>query len=616
MCGIAGILSNNSSFVSALRLKQMTDVLIHRGPDGEGAWLNESNTVALGHRRLAIIDLSEAAAQPFQYLHKYTITYNGEIYNYIELKETLRQKGYNFRTQSDTEVIVAAYDCWKEDCVQHFDGMFSFAIWNEEKKELYAARDRFGEKPFYYFFDGEQLLFASEFKALWAAGVPKAWNHLMLLNFLANGHTQNAVDASLSFYKDIFCIPPGHYATYHLHNRAFYVNMYWDLDKQSKIKITEAEAIEQFQVLFTNSIKRRLRSDVAVGTSLSGGLDSSSIVAASNTFHGSNYSHHCFTAVFPGFEKDESVPAQKVAEKFHLQQHTTEPTVESFITDFEKLCYYQEQPFNSSSVYAQYKVMELARQNNITVLLDGQGADETLAGYTKYVHWYLQELLLKFRYGFVMQERILLQQNGIDFKWGFANYMAAFFPIVANAQLEEIERKKILHHPQLNRDYTHEYYDKYYSVYKPPVSKLNDLLYFNTMQQGLGELLHYADRNSMAHSREIRLPFLNHELVEFVFSLPSQLKIHNGFPKWLLRKAMAAQLPEEIVWRTDKVGYEPPQKQWMQNPKLQELIQESRKKLVAEKILDEETLKDAVKPRAAYEADNYDWRYLCAAQML
>jgi asparagine synthase (glutamine-hydrolysing) len=616
MCGIAGIVSNNHSYVSSQRVKQMIDTLIHRGPDGEGCWMNEGNTVALGHRRLRVLDLSEAANQPLHYLNRYTITFNGEIYNYIELKEVLVQKGYSFRSHSDTEVILAAYDCWKEACVQQFDGMFAFAIWDEREQNLFAARDRFGEKPFYYFFDGHQLLFASEFKALWAAGVPKAWNHVMLLSFFANGHTQNAVDASITFYKDIYCIPPGHSASFSLLRNEFFVTMYWDLDKQSAEKISEEEAVEKFHVLFTDSIKKRLRSDVTIGTSLSGGLDSSSIVAASNTFHNNNYSHHCFTAVFPGFEKDESEQAQKAARQFGLQQHLIEPTAESFIADFERLCYYQEQPFNSASVYAQYKVMELAKQQGVTVLLDGQGADETLAGYTKYVHWYLQELLLKFRYGFAMQERILLQQNGIDFKWGFPNYMAAFFPIVANAQLEEMERKKILHHPHLSKEYTHAHYDKYYSVYKPPVSKLNDILYFNTMQQGLGELLHYADRNSMAHSREIRLPFLSHELVEFIFSLPAQYKIHNGFPKWLMRKAMSTHLPDEIVWRTDKVGYEPPQKKWMGHNRLQEMIHESRKKLVAEKILDEEILHEAIKPKAAYEADNFDWRYLSVAQMM
>jgi asparagine synthase (glutamine-hydrolysing) len=621
MCGIAGIISNKPTDISANRLKMMTDILAHRGPDGEGLWIDENNTVALGHRRLAIIDLSDAAAQPLHFPDRYTIIHNGEIYNYVELKDELQKKGYAFQSHADTEVICAAYDCWKEECLQQFDGMFAFAIWDVKEKKLFAARDRFGEKPFYYFFDGEQFLFASEIKALWAAGITKEWNHTMLLSFLANGHTQNAIDASFTFYKNIFCIPPGHYATYRLRNRELFVNLYWDLDKISTHTISETAAVEKFHELFIKSVQRRLRSDVAVGASLSGGLDSSSIVATiaaiKKTFSpGENLATAAFTAVFPGFEKDEAGYAKLAADAFHLQQFTVIPTAESFVADFQKLCYHQEQPFNSSSVYAQFKVMELAKQNNVTVLLDGQGADETLAGYTKYVHWYLQEQVAKFKYGFAIQEKNLLQQNHIPFQWGFANYMAAWFPVIANAQLEEIERKKIMFHPHISREYAHEYYDKYYSVYKPPVSRLNDILYFNTMQQGLGELLHYADRNSMAFGREVRLPFLSHELVEFAFSLPSHFKIHNGFTKWLLRKAMDTKLSANIVWRTDKVGYEPPQKNWMGNQQLQELIIESRKKLVTEKILDEDVTEKPVQAKNAYEADNFDWRYLTVAQMM
>jgi asparagine synthase (glutamine-hydrolysing) len=615
MCGIAGIISTNPIHLSTDRLKVMTDSIAHRGPDGEGFWINKNNNVGLGHRRLAIIDLSDAAAQPFHYLNRYSITYNGEIYNYIEVREDLQKKGYQFQTQSDTEVILVAYDCWKDECVLQFDGMFAFAIWDQQSQKLFAARDRFGEKPFYYFFDGNQFLFASEIKALWAAGIAKEWNQLILLNYLANGHTQNAVDASLTFYKNIYSIPPGHHLTYSLQNKAMTVAIYWDLDKQSTQKINEEDAIEQFQFLFNQSIERRLRSDVPTGTSLSGGLDSSSVVATIHQHKQPTYSQSAFTAVFPGFEKDELAYAKKVSNAFQLHHYTTEPTAEGFLKDYKKLLWHQEQPLSSSSVYAQYKVMELAKENAVTVLLDGQGADEILAGYNKYVHWYLQEQFAKFRYGLTMQERIQLQQNNIPFKWGFANYMAAWFPIVANAQLEEIERKKILVHPHIRRDYAKEYYDPQYSVYKPPVSKLNDILYFNTMQQGLGELLHNADRNSMAHSREMRLPFLSHELVEFVFSLPSHYKIHNGFTKYILRKSMEKQLPNEIVWRTDKVGYEPPQKQWMQQPAMSELIIDSRQKLVDEKILNESILDKPITAKSAYEADNYDWRYFCVANL-
>ena len=614
MCGIAGILSNNFNLTETHRLVNMTNALAHRGPDGEGYWRNAEGTVAFGHRRLAVIDLSSSAAQPFNYLTRYTLVFNGEIYNYRELKVTLAQKGYSFKTESDTEVLVAAYDCWQTECLHQLDGMFAFAIWDEVNQELFLARDRFGEKPLFYTYKEDQFLFASECKALWAAGIPREWNHLMLLNYLSNGHTQNALDNSITFFKDIEQIPPGHYGILKLKQQHFSVHMYWDLDKQTTVKMSEEEATEQFLYLFKQSIIRRLRSDVPVGSSLSGGLDSSSIVAMIDEVvndNASSFTRHAFTAIFPGFEKNEKHYAEKVASQFGLHQHLVEPTLDGLMEDWDRLCYYQEQPFGSASVYAQFKVMELAAKEKVTVLIDGQGADETLAGYNRYVHWYLQEQVARFRYGFAMQERIRLQQNKIPFHWGFPNYMAALFPVVANAALEERERKKILIHPHLNSDYVHANYDKYYSVYKPPVSKLNDILYFNTMQQGLGELLHYADRNSMAFGRELRLPFLSHELVEFIFSLPSHYKVHYGFTKWILRNAMKDRLPEDIVWRTDKVGYEPPQKEWMEHPALRERIHEARKKLIHAGILMKDIEHKPITARSAYAADNYDWRYLC-----
>ncbi len=617
MCGIAGILSNDHHQTDHHRLVCMTNALTHRGPDGEGHWNNPEGTVALGHRRLAIIDLSKDGTQPFVFSPRFTLVFNGEIYNYPELRSTLTSKGYTFRTSSDTEVLAAAYDCWKLDCLPYLDGMFAFAIWDEADQQLFMARDRFGEKPLYYTYQNNTFLFASECKALWAAGVEKSWNHLMLLNYLSNGHTQNALDAGLSFFKGIEQIPPGHYGVFKLREQHFTVNMYWDLDKQATVKMTEEEATEQFIHLLKQSISRRLRSDVAIGTSLSGGLDSSSIVAMiDGILKGNNeqplYNRHAFTAIFPGYEKNEKFYAESVSAQFGLHQHTVEPTLDGLINDWERLCYHQEQPFGSASVYAQFKVMERAAKEGVTVLIDGQGADEILAGYPRYVHWYLQEQITRFRFGFAMQERIRLQQNNISFDWGFPNYMAALFPVVANAALEERERKKILVHPHLDPDYIHAHYDKYYSVYKPPVSKLNDMLYFNTMQQGLGELLHYADRNSMAFGREMRLPFLSHELAEFIFSLPAHYKIHYGFTKWILRNAMKDQLPDNIVWRTDKVGYEPPQKKWMEHPALRERIHEARKKLIDQGILHKDMADRPILAKDAYAADNYDWRYLCA----
>jgi asparagine synthase (glutamine-hydrolysing) len=614
MCGIAGILSTSLEQIAEFHLKKMTTAIAHRGPDGEGLWTNETKNVLLGHRRLAVIDLSSTAAQPMHYLNRYTITYNGEIYNYIELKEILLEKGYQFTSASDTEVILAAYDFWNQDCLQYFDGMFSFAIWDEKEQQLFAARDRFGEKPFYYYETENYLFFASEMKALWAAGAPKTTDEKMLLNYLTLGHVQNCVDKEQTFFNEIYSLPPAHFFLYKPSVHKFAVKRYWRLDKEIKISITADEAIEKFNEFFTASVKKRLRSDVAVGTSLSGGLDSSSII---NVLQQLKVNPKTFSAIFPGFEKDESAYINLLTDKFGIDNFTTQPTADGIIKDFETLCYHQEEPFQSSSTFAQYKVFELAKQHNIKVLLDGQGADETLAGYHKYIQWYLQEVLSRHKLGAAEKEKRALLKNKIPFSWGLKNYFAAFLPMHAAMHLEKKEYQKIIHHLDINPDFLRlQRGREWEGIHKPVVTKLNDILHFNTTELGLEELLRYADRNSMAHGREVRLPFLDHQLVEFIFSLPPNLKIHDGWTKFLLRKAMDKKLPDEIVWRKDKIGYEPPQKQWMENKTLQDYVHEAKKKLVTAKILRQNVLEKSITPKAAHDQNNYDFRYLCTAQII
>lgn len=614
MCGIAGIVSKNTEYVSKERLKLMTNAIRHRGPDGEGQWINTNGHVGLGHRRLSILDLSENAAQPFHYLNRYTVVHNGEIYNYIEIKNELTRLGYTFKSKSDTEVIAAAYDLYKNDCVKKFDGMFAFAIWDEKEQVLFAARDRFGEKPFYYFETDTHFIFASEIKALWVAGVPKKTEDKMLLNYITLGYVQNASDKELSFFENIFSLPPAHYLTSSIQKTVSLVHAYWNLDKENKIEISEADAIEKFKELFAASVKRRLRSDVAIGTSLSGGIDSSSIV---QQLFELNNKLSSFSAVFPGFEKDESKYIKLVTEKYQLQNFQVTPSAEGLVDDFEKLCFYQDEPFPSSSIYAQYKVFELAKENNVTVLLDGQGADEILAGYHKYIHWYLQELISRNKFGRAKKEKLALQNNHAQIWWSIKNIIAAFLPAHASIQLERREYGKSIHHPDIHPEFLRSLRGKEWEgIHKPIVTKLNDILHFNVMENGLEELLRFADRNSMAHGREVRLPFLDHELVTFVFSLPSKYKIQQGFNKHLLRKAMDKKLPDEIVWRKDKIGYESPQQQWMQNARFQEYLMEAKRKLVIQKILTPNVLEKKPVPKPAHEADNFDWRYLCAAQIL
>jgi asparagine synthase (glutamine-hydrolysing) len=629
MCGITGIIIANQPSETVktseglLCIERMTDRIAHRGPDGKGRWGNEPGNVFLGHRRLSVIDLSEAAAQPMHLNNRYTIVHNGEIYNHVELRKTLQQAGYAFRTQSDTEVILAAYDCWKDRCLQQFEGMFAFAIWDEKEQLLFAARDRFGEKPFFYYEDAEHFLFASEMKALWAAGVEKKTDEKMLLNYLTLGHVQNSMDKDQTFFENICSLPPSHFLKLSRFGFKLKTEKYWNINREIRINIPAAEALEKFNELFVNSVTKRLRSDVAVGSSLSGGLDSSSIVFYLNELRNkrpetaSTGPLKTFSAVFPGFEKDESLFIRSVVERSGIENHQVTPTADGLISCFEKLCYHQEEPFQSSGVYAQYKVFELAGQQGVKVLLDGQGADEVLAGYPRYIHWYLQEVLSRHKVGATQKERKALRKNHQEFRWNIRNMLAAFLPAHAAIQLEKAEFHKTFHQPDIGRDFLRSVTGREWEgIHKPIVTKLNDILYFNTLEMGLEELLRFADRNSMSQGIETRLPFLDHRLVEFIFSLPAQYKIHEGRTKWLLRQAMNKKLPDEIVWRTDKTGFEPPQQQWMKDPDLQDYIHEAKKKLVNAKILNPEALHKKIEPLPAYEDNNYDWRYLCAAHII
>ncbi|MES2777127.1 MAG: asparagine synthase (glutamine-hydrolyzing) [Bacteroidota bacterium] len=630
MCGIAGIISTHVAHPTKLRadLQQMTDAIAHRGPDGEGFWINNAGQVGLGHRRLKIIDLSDSAAQPMHYnipgsvdgagteIQRYTITYNGEIYNYPELRTELLARNYRFKTQSDTEVILAAYDCWKADCLLHFDGMFAFAIWDEQEQQLFCARDRFGEKPFYFYADDTRLLFASEMKALWAAGVAKKTRDTQLLNYLTIGLVQNAANPAETFFENIYSLQPGHHLTVKLPGLTMQLARYWDLDKETiDTAISEAEAIEKFSSLLRQSVSRRLRSDVKVGTSLSGGLDSSAIVASISQIIHHTSQIASFSAVFPGFEKDESRYIREVTQAFSVDNFQTTPTAEQLLADLDQLIYHQEEPFQSLSIYAQYKVYALAKQHGVTVILDGQGADESLAGYHKYYHWYWQELLVNSHLSMVKKEIDAARKLGVKDDWNWKNKLAAIMPGRAALALEQKAIGLQKKHPFISPDFLSAGLDQD-AIKKPVVRKLNDILYHDTCQLGLQELLRYADRNSMAHGREVRLPFLNHELVQFIFSLPSHFKIKDGFTKWILRKAMDKTLPKSIVWRTDKIGYEPPQQEWMVHKGMHEKIMDSRKKLVEHRILKPSVMEQPIMAKAAHEAGNDDFRWLCAAQLV
>lgn len=634
MCGIAGIISFGKP-VEQDDLQPMADALQHRGPAQEGFWCSNNGAVGFAHRRLAVLDLSPAASQPLHYLH-YTIVYNGEIYNYRELRAELQKHGYSFHSSGDTEIIPAAYDCWGLDFLHKLDGMFAFALYSSRTNLLVLARDRFGEKPLYYTGDpllwqsrhrhkqssAGNIVFASEMKALWAAGVERKLNDTMLLNWITSGFVQHPKNKSVTFFNGIHSLPPGHVLQVNVDERKCGLLEWYHPEKKIKIgnylQADDKTITEKFAALLYESVDRRLRSDVAVGSSLSGGLDSSSIVAITSELlkrkSENNFSSECFTAVFPGFEKDEYLFSKTVADHFNLRQHLVQPTADDLVSHWNKVMYHQEEPVQSSSVFTQFMVYELAKQHGITVLLDGQGADEILGGYKKYSHWFLQQLLRNDPAAF-LREKKLLRQNNLLERWGIKNYAAAFAPAFTAKRLAVKAKQQALAHPFLHGAYYDAFADE--SSYEKPVAdSLDSLLFYNTFQFGLEELLHYADRNSMAHSREVRLPFLYHELVEFVFTLSPGHKIRNGFTKWVLRKSMEASLPAGIVWRKDKIGYEPPQQQWMQHETMREMIMESRNCLVEKQILKPAVMDEAILFNSAHAANNSDWRYLNAATLI
>lgn len=612
MCGFAGMVSLYAQSWPA-NAQQAVNCLRHRGPQKQQTWSNAKQNVFFGHNRLSIIDLSEAATQPLHYAHRYSIMHNGELYNYAELKKQLIQKGFHFTTQSDTEVIAAAYMAWGPACLQQFDGMFAFAIWDEATQRLFAARDRMGEKPFFFFYEEQKLVFASEMKALWHLGVPRQENRSMLYNFLTIGYTGNPADPSETFFEGVQKLPAATFLIFDLPKKELKLEKYWQPQINVRENSSQEEAIEEFHSLFTESISLRLRSDVPVGTSLSGGLDSSAVVASCEKQKADNYTHKCFTIGFDDFERDEKKYAELVAKKFGLQHFTTTLTAGELPQLMQTVMYHQEEPFLSASVLAQYKIYELAKQQGVTVLLDGQGADEVLGGYHKYYKWYWQEL---YRNGKLKSsgERLRAMDLGVQEKFTILNKAAALVPEFAAGMLQSRKGKQAFKNQELNRDFA--FSNKQNLYYTTPATfDLNGALYFNSFVYGLEELLRLADRNSMAHGREVRLPFLSHRLVEFLFTLPPQLKIHEGWTKWLLRKTVENELPPEIVWRRDKVGLEPPQKSWMQDSSVQAAIREGQKKLVAEHILNKSVLERNVEPKDAHDTGSRDWRYWSASYL-
>jgi asparagine synthase (glutamine-hydrolysing) len=390
MCGIAGIINLNGRPVAESDLRKMTDTIRHRGPDGDGFYTSEN--VGFGHRRLAIIDLSDAGQQPMQYMGC-TITYNGEIYNFPELRESLQKKGYGFHTATDTEVLLAAYKHWGVDCVNHLNGMWAFAIHDPANGKLFCSRDRFGEKPFYYCERDNRFVFGSEIRAVRAAlSSQPAPNETMMARFLVFEQAEHFRE---TFFHDVFKLPAAHNLHIDLQNGSIKIEQYYTPPRVNTwCKVSEQEGVEELRTRLRKSVALRLRSDVEVGTCISGGLDSSSIAA----FASALYNHgvqHSFTGITAGsidVTKDETRYARQVAEGLGMNWKHCKPGFPDYEQAFARVMEIQEEPFDSSSVIMQHFVMQLAHQTGLKVLLDGQGADELLLGYKQHLAWAIKSL--------------------------------------------------------------------------------------------------------------------------------------------------------------------------------------------------------------------------------
>jgi len=602
MCGICGIAGPGE--VDPDRVRAMADALRHRGPDGEGLLALDGGRTVLGHRRLRILDLSDAGAQPMRYRERFTIVYNGEVYNYLGLREELRAKGHRFRSDTDTEVLLAAYAEWGEACLDRLDGMFAFAIHDVEDGSLFCARDRFGEKPLFYAEREGGLAFASEMKALFAGGVPAAVDRRMLFHYLAYDAVADANEPAATFFAGVRRLEPAHSLRRAADGRIV-LRRYWRIDPgRREDSLSFEDARDRFRELFDTSVRRRLRSDVPLGSSLSGGIDSSSVVLTIPRLEPGGAPRRTFSARFDDPVLDEGRWMEMVAERAGAEASYTHPTAETVAGVLDDVVLHQEEPFPSTSVIAQWEVMRLAREGGVTVLLDGQGADEVLGGYLHYFRPLFTELFL------TDPARLAAERRAFERRYGDR------FPIPLDRRFRwEARRPGLLRllgdlrrrlgRPAYLAD-LHPDFARAHRTAPPPFRthrSLRDALLHSTTRQGLPTLLRFADRSSMAFSREVRLPFLSHELVEFVFALPSAYKVGDGWTKRLLRAAMEDRLPAELTWRVDKLGFTPPHDRWVASAPVRERTEAAAEALEREGVL------RARRPERS-------WAYLMAAELL
>ena len=578
MCGMAGIIgtqANTRPIVEAMLAAE-----VHRGPDGHGIWRREhvgACQVCLGHRRLSILDLSEAGHQPMlDATGRFVLTYNGEIYNYVEVRAELAALGVKFRSHTDSEVLLEAYKRWGVECLQRFNGMFAFALYDSVRGVLFCARDRYGEKPFLFGFGADFFAFASEYKALLQhPGLSLEFDEWRLISAAYNASTGLDADRQTVF-NDVQQLLPGEAMEVDVRSLQHRIWRYWQVKAKPTRQVNdEREVFDEFRDLLVDSVRLRMRSDVSVGSCLSGGLDSSAIVCIARQLLGDDAVYQTFTGRFPGTVADEWKWAKQVVDATRVQSHVVEPTVDGFVNELPDFLWQNELPVGSSSQYAQWNVFRLAKQHGVTVLLDGQGADETLGGYEQYFVKYVESLreegdtqrlahelpTIRERYPLALTPPARALRDRLPFavRHALSNHLGMGTSLLYG--LNRHSAKTVLRGAALPR--------------MEGFNSLANALVQDTFGRYLTTLLRYGDRNSMSHSREVRLPFCDHRIAEFMSNLPPQLLMGEVQTKRLLRESMRGILPEAIRTRWNKQGFRPPQDLWFKSPALLALVRDT-----------------------------------------
>ncbi|MCR5602817.1 MAG: asparagine synthase (glutamine-hydrolyzing) [Lachnospiraceae bacterium] len=565
MCGIAGCYLVNKKVDHEI-FEQMVDIISYRGPDDRDTFY-EGN-LALGHRRLSIIDLSEAGHQPFHYKDRYVVVFNGEIYNYKELREELISRGCSFVSECDTEVLIAAYDQYGPACVDRFNGMWAFAVYDRKEKTVFLSRDRFGVKPLYYYHKDGSFIFASEEKQIiMMAGHRFRVNRPRLMEYMIRGvhdHTEETM------FMDIMQLRGGYSMLYRMEKDSISVKRYYDLSETVPGNESFEEAAANFRKCFENAIRLRLRADVPVGYCLSGGLDSSSIVCMADSIikkDGLKVEQESISSCFEDKRYDEQEYIDEVLKHTEVRGHKIFPQGSSVLDDLDDVLWHMDEPFGSTSMYAQWNVFKGAKEHGLTVMLDGQGADEQLAGYTGFYSVILAEYLRKFRLRRFRHElecykklRASTEKYVNSKKIIVEAFIGAFLP----GKLQKFGK---IHMFYLKQGLPFEPEDIKKTIYGIDLYPAGDSRRYilDQLKCNLSMLLHYEDRNSMAHSIESRVPFMDPELAGCAFRMPIDYKLRDGITKYVVREGLKDVLPDKIRNRYSKLGFVTPEDQWINN---------------------------------------------------